>query len=205
AGPGRRRARPLARLRDRRGRGRCRPRRRGGGAGAGRPVGGRRGAVRGLRGGDRRGAEVGRALARLPPPGRRVGGPPGRAAAHARPPRRRRADADSPAPRPPPLATPADGEGRDHPAGPLDEPLEELRVEGLTVHHPGSGRGVEGVDLLVRRGELVVLTGPVGAGKTTVLRALLGLVAADGGTVRWNGAPVPDPSVTLVPPRVAYL
>nr|MBO2504081.1 ABC transporter ATP-binding protein [Thermoanaerobacterales bacterium] len=106
---------------------------------------------------------------------------------------------------PPPLATPADGEGRDHPAGPLDEPLEELRVEGLTVHHPGSGRGVEGVDLLVRRGELVVLTGPVGAGKTTVLRALLGLVAADGGTVRWNGAPVPDPSVTLVPPRVAYL
>lgn len=106
---------------------------------------------------------------------------------------------------PPPLATPADGEGRDHPAGPLDEPLEELRVEGLTVHHPGSGRGVEGVDLLVRRGELVVLTGPVGAGKTTVLRALLGLVAADGGTVRWNGALVPDPSVTLVPPRVAYL
>lgn len=106
---------------------------------------------------------------------------------------------------PPPLATPADGEGRDHPAGPLDEPLEELRVEGLTVHHPGSGRGVEGVDLLVRRGELVVLTGPIGAGKTTVLRALLGLVAADGGTVRWNGALVPDPSVTLVPPRVAYL
>src|SRR5690606_27165107 len=54
-----------------------------------------------LRGGVGGGAEWGRAPARLPRPGGGVGGPPGRAAAHARPPRRRRADADSPAPRPP--------------------------------------------------------------------------------------------------------
>jgi ATP-binding cassette subfamily B protein len=104
---------------------------------------------------------------------------------------------------PPPLAasvvrTPVDGDGD-------IGPLRELRADGLTVAHPGSGRGIDGVDLVVRRGELVVVTGPVGAGKTTLLRALLGLVGTDRGTVLWNGEPVPDPSRVLVPPRAAYL
>jgi ATP-binding cassette subfamily B protein len=83
--------------------------------------------------------------------------------------------------------------------------LAELRVEGLTVRHPGSGRGLHGVDLAVRRGELVVVTGTVGSGKSTLLRAVLGLVGADAGVVRWNGVPVADPSTVLVPPRAAYL
>jgi ATP-binding cassette subfamily B protein len=101
---------------------------------------------------------------------------------------------------PPPLAPPDRAGG----AGPGGR-LRELRVDGLTVAHPGSGRGIEAVDLVIRRGELVVITGPVGAGKTTLLRALLGLVAVDAGTVRWNGAAVADPSTVMVPPGVAYL
>jgi ATP-binding cassette subfamily B protein len=97
---------------------------------------------------------------------------------------------------PPPLAATA----------PLDgDRLEELSVRGLTVHHATSGRGVDGIDLTVRRGELVVVTGVVGAGKSTLLRGLLGLVPASAGEVRWNGRLVAEPSVELVPPRVAYL
>jgi ATP-binding cassette, subfamily B, bacterial len=80
-----------------------------------------------------------------------------------------------------------------------------LSVEGLTVRHPVSGRGIHDVDLVVRRGDLVVLTGPVGSGKSTLLRALLGLVRADAGTIRWNGDVVDEPSTVLVPPRTAYL
>lgn len=89
--------------------------------------------------------------------------------------------------------------------GRLPGDLAELRVEGLTVRHPGSGRGLDGVDLVVRRGELVVVTGPVGSGKTTLLRAVLGLVGVDAGAVHWNGVPVADPATVLVPPRAAYL
>ncbi|MDQ1711567.1 MAG: ATP-binding cassette, subfamily bacterial [Frankiaceae bacterium] len=85
------------------------------------------------------------------------------------------------------------------------EPFDALTVSGLTVRHPGSEQGVTGVDLVVRRGELVVVTGRVGAGKSTLLRGVLGLLAAEGGTVSWNGAAVADPSTFLVPPRVAYL
>ncbi len=102
---------------------------------------------------------------------------------------------------PPPLA-PADNSDT---AGPAPGPFDELEVEALTVSHPVSGRGIRDVDLVVRRGELVVVTGPVGSGKSTLLRALLGLVAADSGTIRWNGEPVDDPSTMLVPPRAAYL
>jgi ATP-binding cassette, subfamily B, bacterial len=99
---------------------------------------------------------------------------------------------------PPPLAP---ARGSEH----ADGTFEEVRLEGVTVRHPVSGRGVTDVDLVIRRGELVVVTGPVGSGKTTLLRALLGLVGTDAGTVRWNGAPVADPSRVLVPPRAAYL
>ncbi|HEX5366759.1 MAG TPA: ABC transporter ATP-binding protein [Acidimicrobiales bacterium] len=122
---------------------------------------------------------------------------------------------------PPPLATGADGDGRPDgdarrgdgagPTGDLETPpgpfgdLDELRLHGVTVRHPRSGRGIEGVDLVVGRGELVVVTGPVGAGKTTLLRALLGLVAVDAGAVLWNGVALADPSRVMVPPRAAYL
>ncbi len=102
---------------------------------------------------------------------------------------------------PPPFAPAEPGDAG---AGDL-APFEELIVEDLTVGHPVSGRGIRGVDLVVRRGELVVVTGPVGSGKSTLLRALLGLVRADSGTIRWNGVPVDDPSTVLVPPRAAYL
>ena len=98
---------------------------------------------------------------------------------------------------PPPYATAA--------RGAIGAPLRELRADGLTVAHQGSGRGITGVDLVVRRGEVVAVTGPVGSGKTTLLRALLGLVRADAGEIRWNGALVADPSTVMVPPRAAYL
>jgi ATP-binding cassette, subfamily B, bacterial len=88
---------------------------------------------------------------------------------------------------------------------PLDAPLATLEVRGLTVRHPSSGRGIESVDLVVRRGELVAVTGQVGAGKSTLLRGLLGLVSRSAGTITWNGEVVDDPSTVLVPPRVAYL
>jgi ATP-binding cassette subfamily B protein len=108
---------------------------------------------------------------------------------------------------PPPLAVAGRPASGDEPIHAVEHArgLHELRVEGLTVRHPRTHRGIEDVDLVIRRGELMVVTGPVGAGKSTLLRALLGLVGTDAGTVRWNGVAVADPSTLLVPPRAAYL
>jgi ATP-binding cassette subfamily B protein len=90
------------------------------------------------------------------------------------------------------------------PPRPLGEPFARLDVEHVTTRHPSSGRGIEDVSLTVERGELVVVTGTVGAGKTTLVRAVLGLLPIEEGMVRWNGEVLTDPDVDLVPPRVAY-
>ncbi len=82
--------------------------------------------------------------------------------------------------------------------------LVRFEAVGLTYRHPGSGRGIEEINLRLRAGEVVAIAGRVGAGKTTLLRALLGQLPAEAGEIRWNGGRVADPATWCVPPRVAY-
>ncbi|MFB9895099.1 ABC transporter transmembrane domain-containing protein [Planobispora takensis] len=85
-----------------------------------------------------------------------------------------------------------------------DDPLDAVEGRGLTVRFGGSGRGLHGAGLRITRGSFTVVTGAVGSGKTTLVRALLGLVPLDSGTITWNGRRVDDPGTFLVPGRAAY-
>jgi ATP-binding cassette subfamily C protein CydD len=59
-----------------------------------------------------------------------------------------------------------------------------IRLTGVTVAYPGRDRpAVEGLNLVIDPGELIVLVGPSGAGKSTVLRLLLRFAAPAAGTV----------------------
>lgn len=82
--------------------------------------------------------------------------------------------------------------------------LEQLEVSGLTYMYPETGRGITDVDFTLKRGSFTVITGPIGSGKTTLVRALLGLLPQDSGTIRWNGSEVKDAGSFFVPPRSAY-
>ena len=60
-----------------------------------------------------------------------------------------------------------------------------VRVDAVGHTYPGaSGPAVTGVSFDVAPGELVVLTGPSGGGKTTVLNALVGFLSPTTGTVQ---------------------
>ncbi len=61
-----------------------------------------------------------------------------------------------------------------------------LEVRGLEVSYGGI-RAVKGIDLEVGEGELVCLIGANGAGKSTTLRTICGLLAPRAGSVRYAG------------------
>ncbi|HET6781128.1 MAG TPA: ABC transporter ATP-binding protein [bacterium] len=85
------------------------------------------------------------------------------------------------------------------------EPLQVLEATGLTYRDARTGRGIDGVNLRLRRGSLTVVTGRIGSGKSTLVRVLTGLLPRDAGEIRWNGRPVDDPASFFVPPRSAYI
>jgi len=61
-----------------------------------------------------------------------------------------------------------------------------LQVEKLSAWY-GAARILYDLDLTVGRGEVVALMGRNGAGKTTTMKAIMALVAARSGAVRFNG------------------
>lgn len=73
-----------------------------------------------------------------------------------------------------------------------------LELKELDVSYGGI-RAVRGLNLTVRRGELVALIGANGAGKSTTLRAICGLVGRAGGDILYDGRSIAGtPSYMLV-------
>ena len=75
-----------------------------------------------------------------------------------------------------------------------------LEVKGLEVHYGGI-RAVKGVDLVVAEGELVCLIGANGAGKTSTLKAICGLLPSHSGSVRYAGQEISKMPVYELPRR----
>ena len=60
-----------------------------------------------------------------------------------------------------------------------------LKVSGVSKTY-GERQVLNGVDLVVRRGDRLAIMGPNGIGKSTLLRIVMGEVAPDGGEVEWG-------------------
>jgi ATP-binding cassette subfamily B protein len=74
----------------------------------------------------------------------------------------------------------------------------------MTAIHAASGQGIRDVSFTLERGTFTVVTGRIGAGKTTLVHAFLGLAPRATGTIRWNGSVIDDPGAFLVPPRCGF-
>ena len=91
---------------------------------------------------------------------------------------RRQPQIQSPA-QPQPLQQPRNGEGA------------ALEARGLTIRYPDSERlALDGVSFRLEPGELVAVVGPVGCGKTTLVRALGRMVEVPAGQLWLNGSDV---------------
>ncbi len=72
------------------------------------------------------------------------------------------------------------------PAGP-----ERIELTGVSFRYPDQDEcAVLGIDLVLRRGEVIALVGENGSGKTTLAKLICGLYLADDGAVGWDGVDV---------------
>lgn len=82
----------------------------------------------------------------------------------------------------------AEDEGAGRPFPPL---LHEIRLEDIDFQYGNADRpALSGIDLVIRKGESVGLAGPSGAGKTTLVDVLLGLLQPTSGRVLVDGADI---------------
>ncbi|MDP6706671.1 MAG: ATP-binding cassette domain-containing protein, partial [Alphaproteobacteria bacterium] len=81
------------------------------------------------------------------------------------------------------------------PAGAEPTPL--LALDGITKSFPGI-RANDDVGLAVQPGEVHALLGENGAGKSTLVKIIYGVLAADAGSIRWQGR-----EVTVASPAAA--
>jgi branched-chain amino acid transport system ATP-binding protein len=80
-----------------------------------------------------------------------------------------------------------------------------LEVEGLTTHY-GPVRAIDDVSLAVPAGGIVAVLGANGAGKTSLLRTISGLVRATGGRIVFDGETITQqPAEDLVRRGLAYV
>ena len=72
-----------------------------------------------------------------------------------------------------------------------------LKIENLYVNYGGIN-ALRGISLEVQDGEIVTLIGADGAGKSTTLRTITGLVKAASGSVVWNGEEMIGKSIDAI-------
>ncbi len=79
-----------------------------------------------------------------------------------------------------------------------------LEVKGLKVGY-GAIEALHGIDLTVGQGEVVALIGANGAGKTSTLRAVSGMVKPTAGAIHFRGEPIAGKKANeLVPKGMAH-
>ena len=74
-----------------------------------------------------------------------------------------------------------------------------LEIKNLSYQVEGEGSSLDilrDISLTVEDNKFVVITGPNGGGKTTLAKAIMGLVPATSGQISWNGTDVTGLSIT---------
>jgi osmoprotectant transport system ATP-binding protein len=85
------------------------------------------------------------------------------------------------------------------------ENLAAIELRGVHASRGASGKVLRGVDLAIERGETVALVGRSGAGKSTILKLINGLLEADAGDVIVEGRPTREWNPYELRRRIGYV
>jgi ATP-binding cassette subfamily B protein len=89
-------------------------------------------------------------------------------------------------------------------AAPIDP--EVIRLDGVSFTYPGqTAPALDGIDLTIRRGEVVALVGENGSGKSTLAKLLVGLYSPTSGTVCWDGINLAEADPQTVHTQIAVI
>ncbi|NOY98089.1 MAG: ABC transporter ATP-binding protein [Chloroflexi bacterium] len=88
-------------------------------------------------------------------------------------------------------------------AGPESEPL--VRFEDVAFGYDRDVEVLHGINLDIRRGDVVAVLGPNGAGKTTFVKHAIGLLKPKSGRVLVNGQDTKDASVAEIASTLGYV
>lgn len=92
------------------------------------------------------------------------------------------------------------------PPMPLPAPQGRISLEQLVVVPPGAAEAViKGINLAIEPGTLLAIVGPSAAGKSTLIRAMLGLYRPARGAVRLDGAEIQQWSREQLGKHIGYL
>jgi cobalt/nickel transport system ATP-binding protein len=80
-----------------------------------------------------------------------------------------------------------------------------IQMDSLSYAYPDGTRALDGVDLVVRRGERLALLGPNGAGKSTLILHVNGILRPTGGTVTVGGQTLGDDTVRDIRAKVGLV
>jgi ATP-binding cassette subfamily B protein len=93
------------------------------------------------------------------------------------------------------------------PATPVEVgPIQTLAFDHVVFQHAGNPRpALQDVSFQVSRGETVAFAGPSGAGKTTIVKLLLGLYAPRSGAITFNGVPASSLDLDRIRERIGLV
>ena len=79
-----------------------------------------------------------------------------------------------------------------------------LKVDGINVYY-GSIHAIKGISFEVNEGEIVTLIGANGAGKSTILKLMLGLLTPQSGTVRVDGLDMNKENIATIRRKLGFV